>query len=79
MFEKHYANGHQGLNNEIIAQALDVIELVMKGVELEDAKQKVRDNWKVEVLSFDEYKKEGKQVTPMVRVAMVSQSRRSRG
>ncbi|HCE2406277.1 hypothetical protein [Vibrio parahaemolyticus] len=64
VFEEHYANGHQGLNNEIIAQALDVIELVIKGVELEEAKQKVRDTWKVEVLSFDEYKKRGKPSNP---------------
>ncbi|MEZ8296217.1 hypothetical protein AB6D11_20580 [Vibrio splendidus] len=64
VFEEHYANGHQGLNNEIIAQALDVIELVIKGVELEEAKHKVRDNWKIEVLSFDEYKKRGKASNP---------------
>ncbi|MCF7497931.1 hypothetical protein L3V35_23350 [Vibrio sp. L5-1] len=64
VFEEHYANGHQGLNNEIIAQALDVIELVIKGVELEEAKQKVRDYWKIEVLSFDEYKKRGKPSNP---------------
>ncbi|MFS1912648.1 hypothetical protein [Vibrio sp. 10N.286.48.B7] len=64
VFEQHYTNGHQGLNNEIIAQAIDIIELVIKGVELEEAKQKVRDNWKIEVLSFDEYKKRGKASNP---------------
>ncbi|MBF4279966.1 hypothetical protein EAY27_23070, partial [Vibrio anguillarum] len=47
-----------------IAQALDVIELVIKGVELEEARHKVRDNWKIEVLSFDEYKKRGKASNP---------------
>ncbi|WP_305839885.1 hypothetical protein [Photobacterium leiognathi] len=76
VFEQHYANGHQGLNNEIIAQAIDVIELVIKGVELEEAKQKVRDNWKIDVLSFDEYKREVRLVILMVLVVMVSQSLR---
>lgn len=64
VFEKHYANGHKGQNNEIIAQALDIIEQVIKGVELEEAKEKVRDNWKIEVLAFDEYKRRGKPSNP---------------
>ncbi|HAS8171100.1 TPA: hypothetical protein I7680_06360 [Vibrio vulnificus] len=64
VFEKHYANGHKGQNNEIIAQALDVIEQIIKGVELEEAKEKVRDNWKIEVLAFDEYKRRGKPTNP---------------
>jgi len=64
VFEKHYANGHAGQNNEIIVQAIEVLEEIIKGVELEEAKEIVRENWKVEVLTFDEYKKKNKPSNP---------------
>jgi len=64
VFEKHYSNGHEGENNEIIAQAIDVIEEIINGVNLEQAKDIVRENWKIEVLTFDEYKKKKKPSNP---------------
>lgn len=64
VFEEHYANGHSGENNEIIAQALDVILEMIRGLELEEAKQKVREDWKVEVLTFDQYKEKKKPTNP---------------
>ncbi|MDD1828375.1 hypothetical protein LRP52_40050, partial [Photobacterium sp. ZSDE20] len=64
VFEEHYANGHSGENNEIIAQALDVILEMIKGLELEEAKQKVREEWKVEVLTFEQYKEKKKPTNP---------------
>jgi hypothetical protein len=64
VFEKHYANGHQGENNEIIAQAIEVLEEVIKGAEIEEAKNVVRENWKIDVLTFDEYKKKKRPSNP---------------
>ncbi|CAH8235232.1 hypothetical protein [Vibrio aestuarianus] len=63
VFESRYANGHPGLNNEITAQSIQILEEIAKGADLEMAKDIVRQDWKVDVLTFEEYLARGEPKT----------------
>ena len=53
---KVYVNGHPTNNMEQLSQALNVIGHIADGETLEDAKSKVREKLRVEVLSYDKWK-----------------------
>lgn len=63
IFESRYVNGHPGFNNEITAQSIQILEEIANGADLEMAKDIVRQDWKVDVLTFDEYLAKGKPKT----------------
>lgn len=50
-----YKNGNPNENMRITAQAIAVFEYILQGVEEEDAKEKVRNEWKIPILDHDLY------------------------
>ncbi|WP_440878141.1 hypothetical protein [Vibrio natriegens] len=55
--EKHYANGDPRLNKVIISQAVQVMELLDKDIDLEQAKEIVAAKLAIPILTFDEWEK----------------------
>ncbi|MDH5904637.1 hypothetical protein L8S00_14630 [Vibrio splendidus] len=55
--DKHYANGDLRLNKIIISQALQVMELLDKDTEVEQAKEVIATKLGIPILAHDEWKK----------------------
>lgn len=53
---KHYINGNKPENKKTVGQALEILAEINKGSELEAAKNVVKSKFKIEVLTYDEWK-----------------------
>ncbi|MEZ9820314.1 hypothetical protein AB4238_06785 [Shewanella sp. 10N.286.45.A1] len=53
--ERHYANGNPDTNKKILSQAIQVLERIATGVDLEQAKKEVKDTLSIPMLTHDEW------------------------
>lgn len=55
--EKHYVNGHPETNKRILSQAIQVLERISAGYSLEQAKEKVKESLRIDMLTHEEWLK----------------------
>jgi hypothetical protein len=52
---RHYKNGNPNENMRITAQAIEVFEYILQGINEEEAKEMVRYGWQIPILDHDQY------------------------
>lgn len=53
--ESNYTNGHPSINRLIISQAIQVIERIIKGDSIEQAKKTIKEKYKIEMLAYEKW------------------------
>jgi hypothetical protein len=62
--ERHYANGNPDSNKQILSQAIQVLERIATGTNLEQAKEEVKEKLSIPMLSHDEWLKKKTPTNP---------------
>ncbi len=62
--DRHYANGHPETNMKILSQAIQVLERIATGGNLEQAKKEVREKLGIEILTHDAWLKKNIATNP---------------
>jgi len=62
--ERHYANGNPDTNKQILSQAIQVLERIATGTNLEQAKKEVKETLGIPMLTHDEWLKKKTPTNP---------------
>ena len=62
--ERHYANGNPDTNKQILSQAIQVLERIATGTELEQAKEDIKTTLSIPMLTHDEWLKKKTPTNP---------------
>jgi hypothetical protein len=62
--ERHYANGNPDTNKQILSQAIQVIERIATGTNLEQAKEDIKVTLSIPMLTYDEWLKKKTPTNP---------------
>lgn len=62
--ERHYANGNPDTNKKILSQAIQVLERIATGADLEQAKEEVKTTLSIPMLTHDEWLKKKTPTNP---------------